>query len=77
MLSTLLTELLKSTMEMSPDAAKYTDLHFDVLSDDAVFAAQLYHRWYMLTVPLTTLNILNGLVHLSSQTKPSHHFRDN
>ena len=46
MLSTLLTELLKSTMEMSPDAAKYTDLHFDVLSDDAIFAAQLYHRWY-------------------------------
>lgn len=50
MLHTLLTELLKVTMEMSADAAKYTDLHFDVLSEDAVFAAQLYHRWSILTL---------------------------
>ncbi|XP_052817702.1 integrator complex subunit 8-like [Mya arenaria] len=46
----LLTELLKVTMEMSPDAAKFTDLHFDVLTPEAIFAAQLYHRWAILTL---------------------------
>ena len=46
MVQSLLTEFLKITMDISPDAAKYTDLHFDVLSEEAAFAAQLYHRWY-------------------------------
>ena len=45
MVQSLLTEFLKVTMDISPDAAKYTDLHFDVLSEEAAFAAQLYHRW--------------------------------
>ena len=46
MVQSLLTEFLKITMEISPEAAKYTDLHFDILSEQAAFAAQLYHRWY-------------------------------
>ncbi|KAL4235107.1 Integrator complex subunit 8 [Mactra antiquata] len=50
MLNTLFTELLKYTMDISPDAAKFTDLHFDVLSEQALFAAQLYHRWCVLTL---------------------------
>ena len=45
MVQSLLTEFLKITMEISPEAAKYTDLHFDILSEQAAFAAQLYHRW--------------------------------
>jgi len=45
MIHTLLTELLRITMEISPEAAKYTDLHFDVMTGVDIFAAQLYHRW--------------------------------
>ena len=45
MVQSLLTEFLKVTMEISPEAAKFTDLHFDILSEQAAFAAQLYHRW--------------------------------
>lgn len=54
-LHSLLTELLRVTMEISPEAAKYTDLHFDVMSGEAIFAAQLYHRWYALCISCLTV----------------------
>jgi len=58
----LLTELLKVTMEMSPEAAMFTDLHFDVLSPQAIFAAQLYHRWSVDGISLLVAFVLNGLL---------------
>ncbi|KAK3086111.1 hypothetical protein FSP39_013715 [Pinctada imbricata] len=50
MVQTLITELLKITLSCDTDTVKERVSDGDGVSDDALFALQLYHRWCLLAV---------------------------
>jgi hypothetical protein len=48
LLQTLLVELMRITIPAGAEAAKYSVVDLDSVSDEAAFAIQLYHRWYVI-----------------------------